>query len=424
MTIKHKNIADGPGIADDIEIMAPAGSMESLAAALKAGADSVYFGVDKLNMRSRSRKNFTLGDLPEISAKCRKFNVKSHLALNTVLYDEDLSAMQRMVDAAADAGISAVIVSDPAVMQYARDAGMAVHMSTQCNITNTEAVRFYSRWADVMVMARELTLEHVAGIAAEIREQQIAGPSGQPVRLEVFAHGALCMAVSGKCYLSLHTHNSSANRGACVQNCRRPYIVTDKKGEYELEVDNEYIMSAKDLCTIPFLDKVLHAGVRVLKIEGRGRSADYVRTTVTCYREAIEAIRSGTFTPEKIAEWENELASVYNRGFWDGYYLGRTIGEWSDVHGSKSKERKIYIGPCQNYYRNAGVGVFKVETDGIEKGDKIMIMGPTTGALSTHVEELRIDDQPAAKAVRGDLVTLPLPDKARRADKLYKIVPA
>ncbi|MDG5767131.1 U32 family peptidase [Balneolales bacterium ANBcel1] len=406
------------------EIMAPVGSPESLAAALKAGADAVYFGLGRLNMRSRSRNNYTPDDLPDITARCREYGTKTYLALNTVLYDEDLDTMRSMVDAAARSGVSAVISSDPAVMNYVRSAGLPVHISTQCNITNIETVAFYSQWADVMVLARELNLDQVAEIHRQIQERDIRGPGGQRVRLEVFIHGALCMAVSGKCYLSLHTHNSSANRGACIQNCRRPYTVTDRHSDTELEIDNEYIMSASDLCTIGFLDKVLDAGVEVLKIEGRGRSADYVHTTVTCYREAVEAIRDGSWSPEKIRRWEEELATVYNRGFWDGYYLGRKMGEWSDVHGSKATVKKVYLGPARNFYANLGVGVFQVETGTLQSGDRIMVTGPSTGVVTTTAAELRVDDRVVPEVGKGDLFSTAVPEKIRRSDKLYKLIPA
>jgi len=411
-------------MTENIEIMAPAGSWESLTAGLKAGADAIYFGIDKLNMRSGTRNNFTVEDLPKITAACREYGAKSCLALNTVLYDEDLDQMRSLVDAASDTGVTALIVSDPAVMQHARETGMNVHISTQCNITNVETVRFYARWADVMVLARELSLDQVATITREIREHNITGPSGKPVRVEVFIHGALCMAVSGKCYLSLHSHNKSANRGLCVQNCRRPYEVRDKHSGMELEVDNEYIMSASDLCTIGFLDKVVDAGVEVMKIEGRGRSADYVQTVITCYREALEAIGAGFYTRERVAEWEKKLKNVFNRGFWDGYYLGRTMGEWSDTYGSKATIRKIYLAKCENYYQKVNAGVFQLETGTLSEGDEIMITGPTTGVIKTHAGELRIDDKAVKKVRKGDLFTTAVPEKVRRADKLYKLVPS
>lgn len=402
--------------------MAPAGSWESLAAALHAGADAVYFGVDRLNMRSGSRNNFSLPDLAGITAKCCDYGAKSYLTLNTVLFDEDLASMRTLVDRAVESGVSAIIVSDPAVMQYARIAGMPVHISTQMNVTNIEAIRFYAQWADVIVPARELSLEQVSEISGQIREEDVRGPGGHRVRPEVFVHGALCMAVSGKCYLSLHAQNASANRGECIQSCRRPYVVRDKKSGRELEIDNEYIMSAKDLCTIGFLDKVIDAGAELLKIEGRGRSADYVHTTVTCYREAVRAIREGSYTPEKIAHWKKKLATVYNRGFWDGYYLGRTMGEWNDAYGSKATRRKTYIGQCRNYYRKAGAAAFQVETGELEKGDRIMITGPTTGVVTKNVDEMRVDDTIVERVKKGDLFSFAIDEKLRPSDKLYKIV--
>ena len=408
---------------DKIEIMAPAGSWESLSAGLKAGAGSVYFGVDRLNMRARSRTNFAVGDIKEITGRCRDYGARSYLTLNTALYDEDMDTMRRLADEAKNAGISALIVSDPAVLQYATQAGLNVHISTQCNISNIEAVRFYAQWADVMVLARELSLGQVSAITRKISDENITGPSGNLVRIEIFIHGALCMAVSGKCYLSLHSHNSSANRGECIQNCRRPYEVTDLHSGNQLRIDNEYIMSAADLCTIGFLDKIVDAGVSVMKIEGRGRSADYVKTVVTCYREAVESIRSGTWAREKAAGWEKQLSEVYNRGFWDGYYLGRTMGQWSDVYGSKATVRKVYLGRCDNYYQKAGAGVFKMETGSLETGVEVLITGPTTGAIKTITGEMRVDDQPVIKVGKGDLFTLPLPEKVRRSDKLYKLVP-
>lgn len=409
---------------ESVEIMAPAGSWESLTAGLKAGADAVYFGIDKLNMRAGTSNNFKVDDLPAITTACRKYGAQSYLTLNTVLFDQELDQMRSLVDAAANAGISALIVSDPSVMSYARQAGMNAHISTQCNITNVEAVRFYAQWADVMVLAREIRLEQVADITREIHRQNITGPSGEPVKIEMFIHGALCMAVSGMCYLSLHTHNKPANRGECVQNCRRPYEVRDKHSSTELHVDNEYIMSAGDLCTIGFLNKLVDAGVRVLKIEGRGRSADYVQTVVSCYREALEAIGEGTYTRAKVTEWEKRLATVYNRGFWDGYYLGRTMGEWSDVYGSKATVRKTYLAKCDNYYQKVGAGVFLMETGTLSTGDEIMVTGPTTGVIKMKADELRVDDVVVDKVRRGDLFTFVVPEKVRRADKLYKLVPA
>lgn len=403
--------------------MAPAGSYESLMAAVKAGADSVYFGVEQLNMRTKSTHNFTLEDLPEIARICRENGLKSYLTLNTILYDHDVSLMKRIVDASAKAGITAIIASDLAVMNYARKTGVTIHISTQTNITNIDTVEFFADYADVMVMSRELSLLQVESINKEIKRRNITGPSGKLVRTEVFGHGALCMAVSGKCYLSLHTHFSSANRGACVQNCRHSYIVTTKEDGIELEIDNEYIMSAKDLCTIDFLDKVIASGISVLKIEGRGRSADYVYTTVKCYREAINACEDGSFSVEKIQEWKERLSTVFNRGFWDGYYLGRTMGEWSDEAGSKATKRKVYIGKGIKYYETAGIGEFLIEAQSVELGDELIITGPTTGVIETRMTEMRVDNQPLESVQRGATITFPVAEKIRPSDKLYKLVP-
>lgn len=403
--------------------MAPAGSFESLMAAVKAGANSVYFGVEQLNMRTKSTHNFTLDDLPEIARVCQENGLKSYLTLNTIVYDHDITLMKRIIDATKDSGITAVIASDLAVMNYARKSGVTVHISTQANITNIDTVEFYADYADVMVMARELSLMQVEAINREIVRRNIIGPSGKLVRTEVFGHGALCMAVSGKCYLSLHTHFSSANRGACVQNCRHSYIVTTKEDGIELEVDNEYIMSASDLCTIDFLDKVAAAGVAVLKIEGRGRSADYVYTTTACYREAIDSLEDETFSAKKVAGWKERLATVFNRGFWDGYYLGRKMGEWSDNPGSKATKRKVYIGKGMKYYETAGIGEFQLEAQDVSIGDELLITGPTTGVIETVLTEMRADDEPAVKAKRGSTITFPVSGKIRPSDKLYKLVP-
>lgn len=404
--------------------MAPAGSWESMMAAIKAGAHSVYFGVEQLNMRARQTNNFTVEDLPEVARICSENQVKSYITLNTIIYDHDISLMRRIIDQAKEAGITAVIASDLAVMNYCRKKGMELHISTQSNITNIETVELYADYADVMVMARELTLKQVHDIVKTIQRQHITGPSGRLVEIEIFAHGALCMAVSGKCYLSLHTHHASANRGACIQNCRREYTVTDEEG-IELAIDNEYIMSAKDLCTIDFLDKILEAGVKVLKIEGRGRAADYVYTTTRCYREAIEAIETGTYTPEKIAHWKEELSKVYNRGFWDGYYLGRKMGEWSNQYGSVATQKKIYLGKGLKYFDKIGVGEFLLESHDIALGDSIVITGPTTGYVATTVAELRnADGLVIDKANKGHTFSMPMPEKIRPSDKLYKIVPA
>jgi U32 family peptidase len=407
-----------------IELMSPAGSLEAMMAAIQGGCNSVYFGVEQLNMRARSTSNMTVNDLPKIAALAKEHGIKTYLTLNTVLYDHDIKLMQRIVDQCKSSGIDAIIASDHAVMGYAKQVDFPVHISTQANVTNIETVMFYSMFADVMVLSRELTLMQVKEITREIERRQIKGPSGKLVRVEVFGHGALCMAVSGKCYLSLHTHNASANRGACIQNCRRSYVVTDKDEGYELEIDNEYIMSAEDLCTIDFLDKIVDAGVEVLKIEGRGRSADYVYKTTKCYREAIDSIAEGTFTQEKIAHWREELATVYNRGFWDGYYLGRKMGEWSDVYGSKATQKKIYLGRGKKYYEKAGVAEFLIESHSLNKGAKIMVTGPTTGYLEATVEELFVDGNPIEEVKQGVNCTFKLDTKIRPSDKLYKIVPA
>ncbi len=402
--------------------MAPAGSYESLMAALKAGCNSVYFGVEQLNMRARSSNNFTLEDLKRIADIGKEHNVKTYLTLNTVLYDHDIALMKSIVNAAKESGITAIIAADHAAMNYARKVGMEVHISTQANVSNIDTVEFYANFADVVVLARELSLKQVAEISREIKRREITGPSGRLVELEIFAHGALCMAVSGKCYLSLHSNFASANRGACIQNCRRSYIVTDKEDGVEFEVDNEYIMSAKDLCTIEFIDKIIDAGVCVLKIEGRGRSADYVYTTTKAYNEAIDAYLNGTYTAEKIAQWKDQLAQVFNRGFWDGYYLGRKMGEWNDEAGSKATKRKIYIAKGVKYYDRIGVGEFVCESYDLAVGDEVMITGPTTGYLQLLVNELRVDNQPVEKVKQGDVFSMAIGDKIRPSDKLYKLV--
>lgn len=408
--------------AERPEIMAPVGSPESLAAALRAGADSVYFGIGRLNMRSHSASAFTIDDLRRIARECRSCGVKSYLTLNTIIYDDDLEEMRRMVDAAKAAGISAVIASDVAVMDYCRQVGQEVHLSTQLNISNVEALRFYARFADVVVLARELKLEQVAEIHRAIRRDNICGPSGQPVRIEMFCHGALCMAVSGKCYLSLDNAGRSANRGECLQLCRRGYSVTDIETGTELNIDNRYIMSPKDLKTIGFLDRMLQAGVSVFKIEGRARGADYVNTVVRCYREALQSIADGTFADEaKHADWNARLARVFNRGFWDGYYLGQPLGEWTRGGGSSATERKTYCGKGVRYYSRLGVAEFKIEACELHLGDRILVTGPTTGALYATVEEIRYDLQPVQTARKGQHVSLPLPAKIRRNDKLFVV---
>lgn len=406
------------------EVMAPAGSKEAMVAAIKAGADSVYFGVEQLNMRARQTNNFLVEDLPEVAKLCNDNGVKSYITMNTIIYDHDISLMRRIIDQAKAAGITAVIAADLAVMNYCRKVGMELHISTQSNVTNIETVELFADYADVMVMARELTLKQVGEIVKTIERQDIRGPKGELVQIEIFAHGALCMAVSGKCYLSLHSHNASANRGACIQNCRREYTVTDEEG-IELKIDNEYIMSAKDLCTIDFLDKILEAGVRVLKIEGRGRAADYVYTTTKCYREAVDAFEEGTLTQEKMEVWKEKLSEVYNRGFWDGYYLGRKMGEWSNVHGSVATTRKIYIGKGVKYFEKIGVGEFLLESHDINIGDKLIVTGPTTGLIEAVAEEIRLGTGTSVdKAGKGSTISLKIGEKIRPSDKLYKVVEA
>ena len=405
----------------DFEIMAPVGSRESLAAAIQAGADSIYFGIENLNMRARSASTFSIDDLKEIARTCGEHGMKSYLTVNTIIYDQDIPLMRTIVDAAHEAGISAIIAADVAVMTYARSIGQEVHLSTQLNISNTEALRFYAQFADVVVLARELNLEQVAEIHRAIVEEHICGPSGQPVRIEMFCHGALCMAVSGKCYLSLHQMNHSANRGACMQVCRRSYIVRDKETDAELEIDNQYIMSPKDLKTIHFLNKMMDAGVRVFKIEGRARGPEYVRTVVECYKEAIRAYLDGTFTDEKIEDWNRRLATVFNRGFWDGYYLGQRLGEWTHHYGSDATERKIYVGKGVKYFSNLGVAEFLVEAAELNVGDKLLVTGPTTGALFLTADEMRVDLRPVPTVHKGEHFSIKC-DKIRPSDKLYKLV--
>ncbi len=406
-----------------IEITAPVGSWESLTAAIQAGADSVYFGVGILNMRARSSINFTLRDLVKITRICRKHNINSYLTMNTVIFDQEVKLMKQMVDSAKKNGVTALIVSDHAVIQYAQSVGMPVHMSTQTNITNLEAVKYWSKVADVMVMARELSLKQVAAITRAIKRQKITGPSGKPVQIEIFAHGALCMAVSGKCYLSLDHYNASANRGSCYQLCRRPYQVTDPDTGIELEVDNEYIMSPKDLCTIGFLDQILKAGVSVLKIEGRGRSPEYVKTVVSCYREAVGAIVAGTYSQALAEQLTHRLNTVYNRGFWDGYYLGRKLGEWAGQHGSVATEHKEYVGKITNYFTRLKVAEIKMESGYLSPGDRVYIQGQTTGVLELTLPEIRVDLNPVGKTVKGEWCSIPIDLFLRRADKVYKIIP-
>ena len=404
--------------------MAPVGSYESLMAAIQGGAGSVYFGVEHLNMRSRSANNFTLDDLRKIVSIAAKNSVKTYLTLNVEIFDGEMQLMHQVLQAAKDAGVSAVIAADVSVIQYARSIGLEVHISTQVNITNVEAVKFYSMFADVVVLAREMNLGRVWEISDQIRREQIKGPSGNLVQIEMFVHGALCMATSGKCYLSLHEMNSSANRGACLQTCRRAYTVTDKETGAEIEIDNEYIMSPKDLKTIHFLNKILDAGVSVLKIEGRARSAEYVKTTVACYREAVDAYLEGTFTEEKVEDWNARLSTVFNRGFWDGYYLGQRLGEWSKNYGSLATKRKLYVGKCTNYFANIGVAEFKLETSNLKVGDEIVVSGPTTGVVETVVEEIRVELLPVEEGKKGERISVKIDEKLRRADKLYKLIDA
>lgn len=403
----------------EFEIMAPVGSYESLSAALNAGADAVYFGIGNLNMRSRSSANFSLDDLANIAEICRKKGVKSYLTLNTVVYDGDMATMRATVEAARDAKISAVIASDMAVILCCRNVGVPVHISTQLNVSNIEAVKFYSQFADVMVLARELSMDRVKEISRRIKEENICGPSGRPIRIEMFCHGALCMAISGKCYLSLHQLNASANRGACNQICRRSYKVTDLETGQELEIDNKYIMSPKDLKTIHFLNKLIDAGVSVFKIEGRARGAEYVAETVGCYSEAIEAICRGEFTEERIQDWEKRLLRVFNRGFWDGYYLGQPLGEWTHNYGSSASHVKVYSSRSIRYFPKIGVGEFQCESESLKVGDEVLLIGPTTGAEFFTIKELRVDLQPVEEVKKGDRFSMPVPCKNRAADRLY-----
>lgn len=405
----------------DIEIMAPVGSYESLMAAIHAGANSVYFGVEQLNMRSKSSNNFTIEDLHSISSICAENGVKSYLTINTVMYDHDLAMMRKIIDAAKESAVSAIIASDMAAIAYARECDVEVHISTQLNVSNYEALKFYAQFADVVVLARELNLTQVKNIYRQIEENDLCGPYGERVKIEMFVHGALCMAVSGKCYMSLHENNASANRGACQQTCRKAYVVTEKETGNQLEIDHEYIMSPKDLCTIGFLDKVLKAGIRVLKIEGRARSGEYVKRVVETYNEAVNAVLEDTFTKDKIDRWEKSLSEVFNRGFWDGYYLGRKMGEWSKVYGSKATKRKVYVGRITNYFSNIGVAEVLIEASILNTGENIVVMGPTTGVVETIASEIRVDLKPTEKADKGILCSIPM-DKVRRNDKLYKIV--
>ena len=399
--------------------MAPVGCRESLMAAIHAGADSIYFGIENLNMRARSASAFTINDLKEIAAICDEHGVKSYLTVNTIIYDEDICLMRKIVDAAHQAGISAVIAADVAVMDYCNRIGQEVHLSTQLNISNSEALKFYARFADVVVLARELNLDQVAEIYRTILDEDIRGPKGELIRIEMFCHGALCMAVSGKCYLSLDNLGHSANRGACMQVCRRSYIVHDKESDIELEVDNKYIMSPKDLKTIRFMDRMMEAGVRVFKIEGRARGPEYVHTVVSCYKEALCSYLDGTLTEEKKDAWDERLKTVFNRGFWDGYYLGQRMGEWSKAYGSEATERKVYAGKGIKYFSNIGVAEFLIEATEISVGDKLLITGPTTGVIYIDLEEIRYDLKPVQTAQKGQHVSIKVPSKVRPSDKLY-----
>ena len=408
----------------DIELMAPAGSYESLQAAIQGGADAVYFGVEKLNMRSRSSFNFTLDDLDKVISIAGENQMHTYLTLNSVIYNNELEHANEIIGRAGEAGITAIIASDPSVISIAREAGIEVHLSTQLNISNIESLKFYAAWADVAVLARELTLDQVKAISNTIKEQNIIGPSGQLMRVELFIHGALCMAISGKCYLSLHQYGFSANRGACLQACRRSYIVTEKETGKELEIDQEYIMSPKDLCTISFLERILNAGVSVLKIEGRARSPEYVKTVSECYNEAIASYLDGTFSRTKIQAWEKRLSQVFNRGFWDGYYLGQELGEWSKGYGSNATKRKIYIGKGMNYFSKLGVAEFLVESNKVNVGDEILVSGPTTGIMELTVSELQVERKQVETVKKGEHFSIPVPGIIRRSDKLYKLVDA
>jgi putative protease len=406
-----------------VELLAPAGSYEALQAAIKAGADAIYFGVEQLNMRARATMNFKVEDLPQITKRLHKQKVKAYLTLNTIIYDHDIPLMKRILEKAKEAEVDGIIAMDQAVIMAAHAMGLPVHISTQANISNIEAVKFYATYADVMVLARELTLSQIKNIVKQIEKQDIRGPSGELVKIEVFAHGALCMAISGKCYLSLHSHNASANRGACVQNCRRAYEVTDLQDGIKLRIENEYIMSPKDLCTIDFLDALLETGISVLKIEGRARGADYVYTTVKCYREAIDAYYEGTYTREKVEAWMERLRSVYNRGFWEGYYLGRKLGEWSDGPGSQATRKKLFLGEVQKYYPKLQVAQFLMRTHSLKEGETLLIIGPKTGVLEIPAKEMWIENQVCREVHKGDVFTMQVPVRVRPMDKFYKLVP-
>ncbi len=422
VTNKMSKFAPMKGKISEFEVMAPVGSRESLAAAIQAGADSVYFGIGKLNMRSHSANHFNIDDLREIAATCNEHGIKTYLTVNTIIYDDDIATMKQIIDAAKEAGISAVIASDVAVMSYCNEVGEEVHLSTQLNITNIEALKFYSRFADVSVLARELNMDQVKEIHEQIIAQNVCGPMGQQIRIEMFCHGALCMAVSGKCYLSLANANRSANRGECVQICRRSYTVTDNETGNELEIDNKYVMSPKDLKTIRFIDRMMDAGVRVFKIEGRARGPEYVYTVVKCYKEAIQSVLDDTLTEEKKDEWDKQLAKVFNRGFWDGYYQGQTLGEWNKHYGSAATEKKVIVGKVVKYFSKLGVAEVAVEASDFNKGDKLLITGPTTGVMYLNADEIRFDLNCVEKAEQGTRVSIPVLGKVRPSDKLYKLV--
>ena len=403
----------------NLEIMAPAGNFECLNAAIQGGANSVYFGVGNLNMRSHSANNFSSEDLQQVCDICRENGVKSYLTLNIVLYDEDIEPMKEALQAAKKAGVTAVIASDMAAIMYARELDIEVHISTQLSISNSQSLKFYAQYADVIVLARELNLSQVKEIKATIDREQIKGPSGRLLEIEMFCHGALCMAISGKCYLSLHEYGASANRGSCYQLCRRGYSVTDLETGNTLEIDNKYIMSPKDLCTIEFMDKIIDAGVTVFKIEGRARSAEYVKTVARCYRDAADAVLVGKYTPEYAAELKERLATVFNRGFWDGYYQGARLGQWSEVYGNKATKSKKYIGKVTNYFSNIGVAEILIETGSISVGDNVIIIGPSTGVVEVTIEEIRVDLKSTESAVKGEYCSIAVPEKLRRSDKLY-----
>lgn len=406
----------------EYEIMAPVGSRESLAAAIQAGADSVYFGIGQLNMRAHSANTFTIDDLREIAATCDSHGIKTYLTVNTVIYGEDLATMREIVNAAHEAGISAVIASDMAVITYCNSIGQEVHLSTQLNISNIEALKFYAQFADVVVLARELNMTQVADIYRQIKEQNVCGPSGNPIRIEMFCHGALCMAISGKCYMSLDNTGRSANRGECMQLCRRSYTLTDTDTGDQLQVDNKYIMSPKDLKTVRFIDKMMRSGVRVFKIEGRARGPEYVYTVIKCYKEAIQSVLEGTFSEEKKDAWDETLSTVFNRGFWDGYYQGQRLGEWNKHYGSCATEKKVYVGKGIKYFSKLGVAEFQVEASDLSVGDRLLITGPTTGVIYMNADEIRYDLQPVERAEKGQRISMPVPEKVRPSDKLYKLI--